>query len=197
MQALVRRSLPARRPINISSYHRMGDAGIIAPDERVELIDGEIIEMAPIGSGHAGATKWLNRAFGRAIVQHQDGPEPMAIISIQDPLVLGTLSEPEPDVMLLRPKPDLYRDAHPTADDVLLLVEVADSSLSYDRETKLPLYAGHGIAEVWIVDLIGHAVDVYREPTDGAYAVRNRVTEGQLCPLLLPEIVIEVGELLS
>lgn len=155
--------LLTRHRLTVADYDRMGEASIFAPEARVELIDGEVIDMAPIGSKHASAVKRLNALLVAALGQR-------AIVSVQDPLRLGDLSEPEPDLMLLKPRADFYADAHPTAGDVLLLIEVADASARYDREIKLPLYARHGVAEVWIVDLEARLVRFFRTPVGEGYA---------------------------
>jgi Uma2 family endonuclease len=134
---------PRRHLINVEQYYRMAEAGVLAPDARVELIEGEIIELAPIGSGHAGIVNFLQRKFDRTIGEH-------AVATVQQPLRLGDRSEPQPDLMLLRPRDDFYRNSHPTAADVLLLIEVSDSTLRFDRGEKAALYARHGVCEVWI-----------------------------------------------
>src|SRR5262245_48795970 len=120
---------PRRHLINVEQYYRMAEAGVLAPDARVELIEGEIVDMAPISSGHAGVVNFLQRTFDRGI-------EELGVVAVQQPLRLGNRSEPQPDVMLLKPRADLYRTSHPTADDVLLLIEVSDSTLKFDRGAK-------------------------------------------------------------
>ena len=116
---------------------------------------------------------------------------------MQNPLRLDRRNEPQPDLMLLRPRADDYASSHPTAADVLLLVEVADSSLAYDRGPKLALYARHGVPEVWVVDLVGRAVEICREPGAEGYAERRRIIEGLATPTLAPELVIDVTALLA
>ena len=147
--------------------------------------------MAPIGSAHAGKTNRLNRLFAKAAA---DGP---ALVSVQGPLRLDAYNEPEPDVMLLRPRADDYQDRHPEAADVLLLVELSETSLAYDRGVKLPLYARFAVPEVWIVDLRGAAVEVYREPAGDAYAFPERLTSGPLAPALVPGVRLDVGALVA
>jgi Uma2 family endonuclease len=188
---LERPTPPARRRLDIDTYYRMAEVGILTPADRVELIDGEIIDMAPIGSEHAGKTNRLNRLLAQVTI---DG---IALVSIQSPLRLDAYNEPQPDLMLLRPRADDYQGGHPTATDVLLLVEVAGTSLAYDRGTKLGLYAHHGIPEVWIVDLDGKVVEVCREPESGSYRSRKRLTEGQLTPAMLPALAVDLATLLA
>jgi Uma2 family endonuclease len=155
--------VPRRHRLSVEAYHRMGEAGILAPDARVELIEGEIIDMAPIGSRHAGTVKHLARILQRAVGD-------LAIVQIQDPVSLDDHSEPQPDVALLRPRRDFYKSAHPRPADVLLIIEVAEASLRYDGEVKVPLYARHAIPEVWLVDLEGRCLMRYRDPREGVYA---------------------------
>jgi Uma2 family endonuclease len=190
-EILQRQQAPGRHRVDVSAYYRMAEAGILMPNDRVELIDGEIFDMVPIGSVHAGKTNRLNRLFARVA---SDG---LALVTVQGPLRLDLYNEPEPDLMLLKPRKDDYQDRHPNAADVLLLVEVSESSLVHDRGTKLPLYARFGVPEVWIVDLRAAAVEVYREPAGDAYARKERLTSGPLAPALLPSVAIDIGALLS
>jgi Uma2 family endonuclease len=151
-----------RRTFTVDEYHKMAEAGILHEDDRVELIEGEIIEMTPIGSRHTGCVNKLTHLFTRLLGDQ-------VIVSIQNPLRLGDKSEPEPDVALLMLRPDFYAERHPSADDTLLVVEVADASLVYDREVKVPPYARAGLAEVWLVDLAQQQVLVHRNPTAQGY----------------------------
>jgi Uma2 family endonuclease len=169
----------------------MAEAGILGPDDRVELIDGEIIDLAPIGSPHAGSVNILVEAFAAMAAAGR------LVLSVQNPLCLDAFNEPQPDLMLLRPREDRYRQSHPTAADVLLLVEVAESSLAYDRGTKLPLYARHGIPEVWIVDLAGRAVEVHAAPRDERFTAERRHEAGGLAPACLPGCPVDLGRLLA
>ena len=192
MQAtLDRRDVPTRRRFDVGAYYRMADTGILAPKDRVELIDGEIVEMAPIGSAHGGTTTHLATLVARAVA---DG---VVQASVQGPLRLDAFNEPQPDLMLLRPRADDYTASHPTAADVLLLVEVADSSQAFDRGPKLDLYARHAVPEVWIVDLPGRSVEVCRSPGPDGYAERRRLTEGIVAPMLVPGLEIDVAALLA
>ncbi len=184
---------PATTPhrFDVDDYYRMATAGILSPNDRVELIGGEIVDMAPIGSEHGGKTNRLTSLVARLVA---DG---RVIASVQNPLRLDRHSEPQPDLMLLRPRPDFYESSHPTAADVLLLVEVADSSLAYDRGPKLALYARHGVPEVWLVDLVGRAVEICREPGPEGYAERRRLSEGLATPTLVPGLAIDLATLLA
>jgi Uma2 family endonuclease len=135
----------------------MGETGILGPADRVELIDGEIIDMSPIGVLHAAIVDVLARHFGRRAGE-------AVFIRCQNPLRLDDISEPEPDIAILRPRADLYTTAHPGPTDVLLVIEVADTSLAYDLGTKVPLYARHGVPEVWVIDAATRRTRVFREP---------------------------------
>ena len=154
---------PRRHRLTVAEYYRMGEAGILAPDARVELIDGEIIDMAPPGHRHAGTVDQLALALSSAV-------NGRAHVRVQNPLRLDDHSEPQPDVSVLRRRPDFYKSGHPRPVDALLVVEVADTSLRYDRDDKIPLYARHGIPEVWLVDLKTKRFVRYRNPQQGAYA---------------------------
>lgn len=154
---------PRPHRLTVEDYYRMAEAGILGPDDRVELIEGEIIDMAPTGSLHAGEVDELASLLRAAVDER-------AILRIQGPVSLGRYSQPEPDILLLRPRADYYRSAHPAPADVLLLVEIAVTSLHYDREVKLPLYARHGVTEVWLLEAENRQLTRYRNPRDGAYA---------------------------
>ncbi|MGH8507608.1 MAG: Uma2 family endonuclease [Gammaproteobacteria bacterium] len=178
-----------RHRLTVADYHRIGTAGIVSEADRVELIEGEIIDMAPIGSEHAAVVRRLVRLFDRVIGEQ-------AIVSAQDPVWLSSFSEPEPDIALLRYRDDFFRHAHPRPGDVLLIVEVADTSLRYDREVKLPLYARHAILEVWIVDLENRCLQVFREPAEGGYKQVQTVDRpGVMAPLQLPDCRIDLSSL--
>lgn len=143
-------------------YYSLAEHGILKPDERTELIEGEIIPMIPPGPWHASSVKRNNRAFTDLFGEH-------AIVSIQDPLDLGELSQPEPDVAILRPRPDFYEQSHPTASDVIFLVEISDSSYLYDKNVKIGLYARAGVREVWLVHRERREITVYNRPENGDY----------------------------
>jgi Uma2 family endonuclease len=153
---------PRHHRLTVENYYRMGEVGILRPDERVELIDGEIIDMAPPGSLHTGTVNQLND-----LLQQAAGGS--AIVQVQSPIALDRYSEPQPDVALLRPRADYYKSALPRPGDVLLVIEVADTSVRYDREVKAALYARHGLREVWLVDVRDGRLTRCREPVRGAY----------------------------
>lgn len=157
-------SVPLKRyQFNVAEFYRMADAGILTEDDRVELIEGEIIEMSPTGSRHAACVdRIVNKLLSR-FVGHG------AIVRVQSPIRLSDFSEPQPDATLLRARDDFYSQSHPTPDDVLLLVEVSDTTASYDKKVKVPLYARSGIVEVWVVDLTREKIEVYARPSDGSY----------------------------
>jgi Uma2 family endonuclease len=185
-------SLPlVTRSFTVDEYHRMVEAGILREDDRVELLDGQIVEMSPIGPRHAGCVSALNHLLIRRLGD-------TVILGIQNPLVLRPRSAPEPDVAVLRRKAGFYRDAHPGPDDVLLVIEVADSSAETDRDVKIPLYAAAGIREVWLVDLEHERVHVYRSPSGNGYAdVRTLARGDTVVPLLVASGPVEVREILG
>ena len=153
---------PCRHRLTVSDFHRMGDAGIFVAGDRVELIDGEVIDMSPIGALRAAIvarlTAFLCRTAGSGMV-----------VWCQNPIRLDDLSEPEPDIALLRPRADGYMSAHPGPEDVLVVIEVADTSLAYDLGVKVPLYARHGIPEAWVIDAATRQTRVFREPAAEGY----------------------------
>jgi Uma2 family endonuclease len=180
-----------RRPLTVAEYHRMGEVGILTEDDRVELIEGELIAMSPIGSGHAGTTNTLNRRLVMAVGER-------GVVAVGNPVQLDDLSEPQPDFSVLKPREDDYRRATPRPDEVLLIIEVADSSLSYDRNVKRSLYAWHGIPEFWIVNLTAGEVEVCRKPQGEQYASVSRIgRDGMLEPELLPGVVLPAAALVG
>ena len=180
-----------RRRFTTGDYHRMAEAGVLSEDDRVELIDGEILEMSPIGSKHAACVARLTSLFSQRVGG-------AAIVWVQNPVQLGDRSEPQPDLALLRPRPDFYASAHPTADDVLLLIEVAESSMEYDRQVKVPLYARTGIPEMWLVGLARDQVTVHRDPTPGGYRVIRVLCRGDaISSAAFPHLEIAVADILG
>lgn len=149
---------------------------MLGADRHIELIDGHLYEMSPIGSQHAACVDRLTRLFVRAVDDH-------AIVRVQNPIILPPNSEPEPDVALLRPRDDGYASRHPRAKDVLLVVEVADSSLTFDQEVKVPMYAHASIPQVWVVALDEDCVHTYRDPDGGAYMSQHTYTHEETVSL--------------
>jgi Uma2 family endonuclease len=180
-----------RWTFDVNDYHRMAEAGILSEDARVELIEGEIIKMSPIGSRHAGCVNRLT-----TILTERTGRT--AIVSVQNPVRLDDYSEPEPDIILLKPRGDFYAGAHPTPQDVLLIIEVAETSLDYDIRVKMPLYARAGIPEVWVANLVGDTFETYSDPVGGVYRKTGRVLRGEkLSPLQMPSLILDVDEILG
>lgn len=181
---------PQKHLTDIAEWHRMGEASIFPPDSHMELIEGEILHMAPIGFNHAGHVNRLISSL--TFLTHGQ-----AIPSAQNPVQLGDLSEPEPDFVLLRPEPDFYTTHHPNAADVLLLVEVSDTTLRFDRSQKLRLYATHHIPEYWIVNLIDNCIEVYRTPKNGDYRDKSVLLKNDSLQLLaLPGITVTMADIL-
>lgn len=172
----------------VAEYHRMADVGLLTEDSRVELIDGEIIEMAPIGSLHGGNINRLIRLFSKVIANK-------AIIAAQNPVILSGYAEPQPDFALLRWRGDDYEKSNPHVEEVLLLIEVSDTTLRYNRDVKIPLYARNGIPEVWLLDVQNRQLEIYREPANGAYRQRDAYQTGQIAPILCADAVIDLAEL--
>jgi Uma2 family endonuclease len=180
-----------RRRFTVDDYYRMGESGLIGPDERTELLDGEVVHQMPINSRHAGCVKVLNEIFTSRLLGR-------AVVGVQDPVRLGAYSEPQPDISVLAPRADRYRGKHPRPADVHLLIEVADTSLALDRRVKVPLYAKAGIAEVWVVDLLHDAIEVYRDPTADGYGDVQRLARGQAVgPGAFGDLSIRVEEILG
>jgi Uma2 family endonuclease len=179
-----------RHRLTVEQYHRMAEVGVLAHDARVELIEGVIVDMAPIGSRHAAAVKKLNALLTSAVGAR-------AIVSVQDPIRLGGRSELQPDLALLRPREDFYAHTAPTAADTLLIIEVAQSTAAYDREVKVPLYAQHGVPEVWIVDLDSSLLRFYRSPQADRYAdISATEAPGRTPVAMLPGVTVDLSALL-
>jgi len=160
----------------------MAEVGILKPDEKVQLIEGEIIVMAPIGPGHAWDVALSNRAFSRLV-------DDRFIVQIQNPVHLNDSSEPEPDIMLMRLRPEGYGQAHPTPADVLLVIEVADSSLTYDRDVKAHVYGRNGIPETWVKNLPEDCIERFTEPGPDGYAQHTIYRRGEtITPVSFPDL---------
>ena len=156
----------------VTDFERMAETGILSENDRVELIEGEIIEMSPIGKSHAACVDRFTRLLSRL--------DNKVILRVQGPIQLDDYSEPQPDLTLLRHRDDFYAGSLPRPADVLLVIEVADSTLDYDRFMKLPAYARAGIPEAWLANLPADRIEMYAEPVDGAYTVIKHATRGEV-----------------
>jgi Uma2 family endonuclease len=181
----------ARRYFTVDEYHRMGEAGIFSEDDRVELIEGEILNMTPIGSRHAGTVNRLSSHL-------YDFLGKRAIVAVQNPILLNDLSEPQPDIAILKPRADFYTQSLPAPADVFVVIEIADTSLAYDRDIKLPAYARSTILEVWIVDLDAQAVAVHTNPINDVYRNVRSYRRGEtITPVQFPALSIRVDDILA
>jgi len=157
----------AKRLVNVDEYYKMAEVGILKPTDHVELIHGEIYEMSPIGSKHAGVINRLSRLFNELF-------ENKVVIAVQNPIRLKDKSEPEPDISILKIREDFYTNAHPTPKDILAIIEVADSTIKYDREVKAPLYASHGIPVYWIIDIENDVIEILCKPVGNIYLEKKK-----------------------
>lgn len=182
---------PSKRRFTADDYHRMVKAGILSEDDRVELIDGEVVAMTPIGSRHNACVNRANRAMVTAAGES-------AIVQVQGSVRLDLFHEPQPDIVLLRPRTDFYASQLPGPTDLLLVVEIADSSIEYDRDVKMRIYARQGIREYWLADLTENLLSCYSEPRDDAYRSMQQYGRGRsVAPESLPMCVIAVDVLLA
>lgn len=180
-----------RRLFTADEFHRIAEAGILREDDRVELVDGEIVEMTPIGSHHAACVDRLNLLLQRSV----DG---RGIVRVQGPIRLDAHSEPQPDLSVLTSRTDFYASAHPTPSNVLLVVEVADTSARYDRDIKVPLYARAGIPETWLVDLLNARVEIFTQPTPHGYEQSRRAGRGEtLTSSSMPAVSLLVDDIVD
>lgn len=181
-------TVPIHR-FNIEEYHRLTKSNILHEDDRVELVEGRIVDMMPIGSKHAACVSRLNRIFTMKL-------QTSAIVQVQNPIQLLDQSEPQPDMVVLKNRDDFHAERLPYADDILLVIEVADSSLEYDRETKLPLYAKANVPVVWLVNLIENIVEIYSDPSPEGYNVITKCRHNQtIAPKNFPAIKVVVSEI--
>jgi Uma2 family endonuclease len=179
-----------RHRFTIEQYHQMIRAGVFTEDDRIELIEGEIVHMSPIGSRHAACVNRLTRIFTLALGMR-------AVVAVQNPVRLGGTSEPQPDVALLAPRSDFYASSHPTASEILLLVEVSESTADYDRDEKLELYARTGVREFWLVDLQAGRLQTYRRPSGEPYgSVRTVAPAEAVSPEAFGDVSIRVADIL-
>lgn len=176
---------------NVHEYHRMVEAGLLSEDSRVELIEGEIIDMRPMGSAHAGTVNRSSAFFHRNLAD-------IVIVSVHDPVRLDDFSEPQPDLALLKPRKDFYSKSHPTPADVLVVMEVAGTSVDYERNVKLPLYARAGIPEAWLMVLRKDVIEVHSQPKNGKYQKVQGLKRGKtLVSPTIPSFSCKVEDLLG
>jgi Uma2 family endonuclease len=181
----------ARRLFTRHEYHRMAEVGILKPTDRVELIKGEIIQMSPPGRRHVAFVDNLNQLLVIKLAGR-------AIVSVQNPVVLAEDTEPQPDLAIRRLRAVPYKEREAFAEDVLLLIEVADTSLRYDRSTKLGLYAEAGVLEYWLVDCTTESVEVFRTPGPGGYGDVSRVGAGEALDVqAFPDVVLRISEIFA
>ena len=180
-----------RRSFTVAEYERMGRFGIFSEDARVELVCGEIIQMSPIGERHAARVDFLTQFITLRLRRS-------AIVRVQNPVQLDDYSEPQPDIAVLKPRDDFYNGAHPRPEDVLLVIEVSDSTLDFDQKVKMPLYAGAGIPEAWLVNLPEERIEVYSDPADGEYqTVRSYARGRRLQSHTLASLRLSVSKVLG
>lgn len=183
--------VPVPRRFTVTDYYRMAKAGILKECDRVELIEGEVVQMPPIGDRHALSVNEVNYVFTARLLGN-------ATVSVQNPVRLSTYSEPVPDIAIIAGQPRDYAGRHPGPEDVLLIIEVALTTLSYDRRRKLPLYAQVGIPETWIVNLRARRLEIYREPVDGRYTQTTVLgPEEMATPVRLPAVQVNVRDILA
>ena len=184
-------SAPTRRRFTVAEYYAMADIGILEENDRIELLDGDLIVMPPIGVWHASIVDRFTNSLPPLL-------QGRAIVSVQNPTRLNDNSEPQPDIMLLRWRDDFYGGGHPGPADVLLLIEIADTSVDYDRSAKLSAYARAGIPEVWIATRQDSRIEAYTEPMEGEYSNVRYAGRGEsIAPQAFPEVVLEVGSLIA
>lgn len=189
-QAMVESISPDHR-ITVDEYYDMARTGLIGPDERVELIEGEVVRVAPIGDRHGDAVEQLDTLLHQVVADR-------ARVRCQLPVRLGKYSQPEPDLAVVRPRVDRNDPGHPSAADVFLIVEISDSTLRFDLDVKVPLYARHGVPEVWVIDLKHHKLHVYRSPVEGRYQCATSVSDG--APIAIPGVegtTVDLSEILD
>jgi Uma2 family endonuclease len=180
---------PRRHRITVDEYHRMAESGSFAPDARVELIEGEIIDMPPIESSHAGTVGQLYSLLHCAVGNR-------AMVRGQSPIQLGDDSEPQPDLALVAARKSFYKDGHPTEHDTLLVIEVSDTTLAHDLRRKMALYARQGIKEYWVVDLLNHRLHVFRSPAGASYEQASSIDRpGALEITALPDTSVDLSSL--
>lgn len=178
-----------QRLLTVDEYHKMAEVGILTEEDRVELLNGQIIEMSPIGSRHAAFVEKIDKYLSRMLGDK-------AMVRAQNPILLSNMSELEPDIAVVKYKENYYADGHPTPEDIFLIIEVADSSLELDRQAKLPLYAVAGIPEYWIVNVETREIEVYRQPVEEQFHARFLFGPGQKVELTAFDLLADVDGLL-
>jgi Uma2 family endonuclease len=178
----------AKHRLTVLDFHRMVKAGILGEDDRVELIEGELFDMAPIGSQHASIVDALVEMLTL-------GAKGRVLVRAQGPLQIPLHNEPLPDVLLLKPRADRYRNAWPQPQDVRLIIEVADSTVARDRDVKIPIYGRHGIPEAWLVDVQRQVITVYQQPCGEGYRRAAEIGSGSLVPACLPDVMVSFAGL--
>jgi len=185
------RSEITKKLFTVDEYYRMAEAGILDPDARLELIEGEILEMSPVGTRHVSCVNRLNRLFNRRL-----GDE--ALVSVQNPVRLSHYTEPQPDIVLLKPRDDCYKEKRISWEDAALVIEVSDTTIRRDRDLKLPLYSKAGVSELWIIDLQQDTLFVYRAPGPKTYGSSLTLCPGDPLTLLaFPDVVFQVEDLIG
>jgi len=180
-----------RRRFTVPEFARLVEVGLFRADERLELVQGEVVEMSPIGERHAACVDLLTRSVSRRAGD-------LAIVRVQGPLAVPDDSELYPDITLLKPRDDFYRSRKPTGADVLLVVEVSDTTLVYDRDVKAPIYGRGGVPEFWLVDLGGRRIDVFSQPTPEGYRLRRTLLPGETLVLdSIPGLSLPVSDLVA
>ncbi|HIK12371.1 MAG TPA: Uma2 family endonuclease [Oscillatoriaceae cyanobacterium M33_DOE_052] len=180
-----------KRLFTVEEYHLMAETGILKEDDRLELLRGELVKMSPIGTRHAACVNRLLRLFSQRVGD-------MAIVAVQNPIRLNDNSEPQPDLAVLQPRADFYATAHPQPGEILLLIEVADTTADFDRDVKIPLYAQNQITEVWLVDITAQTLAVFREPTPTGYRYQQQLTMGdKVAMAVFPDVEIGVAEVMG
>ncbi|MGE0885962.1 MAG: Uma2 family endonuclease [Blastocatellales bacterium] len=181
---------PARKLFTTAEYHQLIEAGVLGEDDRVELLNGEILEMSPIGPRHAACVDRLNETLTLML-------KGQAKVRVQNPVELGEFSEPEPDLTLLKPREDFYASGHPAPADILIAIEVADSTIEKDRNLKIPAYAAAGIPEIWLVDLLNDRIEIHSNPLNTIYQEVRIIQRGQkFTSPTLPKLKLKADDIL-
>ena len=180
-----------RKKFTVSEFCKMAEMGIFRDEDNIELIEGEIVEMGKIGRRHAAYCDRLNDLF-------RDKFQKRVLIRVQSPVELNNLSQPQPDLALLRRRENYYESGHPQPHDIFLLVEIADTTIDSDREIKIPLYGQNGILETWLIDINEQCLEIYRDPSSQGYQSNRKLRRGQsIASLIFPKIVIDVNEIMG